>query len=388
MGTEYTAGLVVLFGEYAEDVDASERIFAAGDKVKIVRNDDSGTAENPAFLIASVDDETKQAFAFSSELGDAVKAKGTRKAPPAVSGKGKGKGLTDEQKAKEAAKKLKVKEKADADKAKAKAKKEKEREVAKPKRDKEREEAKVEKAKAKEAKAKEREAAKLAVAEVNKLKHATSVLNITAQGGKMCLEEALKVAKRIGSDFYTLGGLLHEIKEMAYYETIVGGDGHKLMGQPGFEEYVRSELGIEYRMAQHYINVYVVTRRAGIPEGKVKNLKCSKVVALLGLIKQGAITKDNWGEWSEKATDLKGDAYKEAVEKAHVAAGIEKKSRGVTANQVRFTFVLFEDRAEVANKALAMAKAELPAPEDGSEVSNSAAFDLIIGQWATMKADQ
>jgi hypothetical protein len=70
-----------------------------------------------------------------------------------------------------------------------------------------------------------------------------------------------------------------------------------------------------------------------------------------------------------------------------VEANIEKgAARGATANQVRFMFVMFDDRAQVIEKALAMAIKELPPVEEGqAEHSKSEAFDHIVSEWLSYK---
>jgi len=375
---QYQVGMKVAMGKYADSTPEEERVFEEGDVLALIEEDDENTdPANPSFLVTRASDQ-KQAYLFASELGAPVTDKATT-----TSGK-----------------KLKVKKDAKTDAAKAKAAKVKEREKAKAEKAKEREKAKVaktkerekakaqrekERAAAKLKKQKEREEAKKAAEEAKRVKHSSSVTKLVKAGGNAALKAAREVAGRIASDFYLLGGLLCEIKQQAYYEVLKDEEtGERMIGQPGFEHYIRQELGIEYRVAMHFVNIYEVTRRAGIPESKVKGLKYTKILPLLKLISQGAITKDGWDDWYERATTLKGEAYKEAVQQAYVDANIQKGvSRGATANQVRFTFVLFDDRAEVMNKALALAKSKLPPNDDESEHTNSEALDLIVSEWIT-----
>ena len=229
-----------------------------------------------------------------------------------------------------------------------------------------------------------------ATEEESGFEHAPSIVKLIGKTADKALKSARTIADRIEGDFYALGGVLFEIKNKAYYETIEDGEGGTLEGQPGFEKFIADNLGVQYRMAQHYLNVYEVTRRANIPEEKVKGLKCSKVVKLLDLLREGAINAENWDEWQEKATTLKGAAYEEAVKTAKVAANIaDKKGRGTTMDKTRFTFVLFGDRGEIAKKALNKCQelmgAECP-NEDGSEHSPSELFDYIMNDWQRLKA--
>lgn len=437
--TNYEIGQTVTFGKYSEGTTKEEEVFSTGDKIKILEADEEGgTKDNLCYLGERESDKT-QGYFFISELSEKA-AKTAKKVVKKVEGpsefkleemeaptksSGKGKKLVVKKTAKKTAPKKEVSEKEpktsiftgfesgtlppdeleDLEKgatitithitagglvsgtveidgktveglfSKAEAGLEDREDEEKTKSS-----PVVAKKVAKPAPAAESEAPV-------DIKHAPSIKKVLGESAASALKAARDISERIGGDFYTLGGVLYEIKSKAYHESVKDDDGNPLTGQPGFEQFIRLTLGVEYRMAQHYINVYEVTRRAGIPESKVKGLKCSKVVALLDLIKGDAITKDNWDEWADKAKSLKGDAYKEEVSRARVDAGIVRNGRGATGDKVRFTFVLFEDRAGVANKALAMAKDDLPPNEDGSEHSNSEAFDHILSEWARMKAE-
>jgi hypothetical protein len=203
------------------------------------------------------------------------------------------------------------------------------------------------------------------------------------------LKAAKEVSERLSTDFYVLGGILLEIKQKGYYETVTGEDGEHLSGQPGFESYIKQELGIEYRMAMHYMSIYEVLTTAGITESNIKGMKWTKLAQLLGLITAGAIDKSNWGEWAQKVKTLKGDAFKEVVDSAMVEAGIERKAaRGPTSNKKRFSIVLFDDRADVFEKALDLARSKMPPREDGVGISVSEAIDYIVSEWLTMASSE
>src|SRR6185503_202326 len=114
-----------------------------------------------------------------------------------------------------------------------------------------------------------------------------------------------------------------------------------------------------------------------------------KVLHLIPLIEGKVIDTENWDEWATKVKNLKGDAFKDEVSTAMKNANIERgASRGATANQARFMFVLFDDRAKVVRKALEMAIKELPPLEDGAEHSNSEAFDHIVSEWLAYKKNE
>ena len=368
-------GTVVSFKAYGAGTQEADQYFKPGDVLTLKEADDSGTPENPAFL-AVREGDGQQGYVFTSEVeqpvapeGDEGKGKAPARRAPAAGKAPAGKAPAAGKAEKDAEKKAAAEAKA-AEKAKADAEKKAAKDKAK--------------AEAAEKKAKEAEAKRLAEEEAKRIKHSASVLKVLGGTAATALKAATEIAGRIQTDYYTLGGVLCEIRNKAYFETVKGEDGKLLQGQPGFAVYISTELGIEYRMAMHFMNIYEVTRRAGIPEAKVRGLKFTKVIPLLKLVASGAITKDNWDGWYEKAMTIKGEAYAAEVQKAYVDANIEKgKPRGATANQVRFSFVLFDDRAKVAEKALELAKTKMEPNEDNTPRSNSEAFDHIISEWLT-----
>jgi hypothetical protein len=219
-------------------------------------------------------------------------------------------------------------------------------------------------------------------------KHMTELVTGTP---KQVLANAKELADRLNSDFYYLGGVLCDIADKKHYEELTDEDGNKLTGQPGFEAYVKQELGIEYRMAAHYMSLYSVLTEAGISEAKIKGLKWTKIAQLLKLIQSGAIGPHNWDEWRERIKTVKGDAFKEEVQSAMVDAGITNgQARGATANQKRFSFVLFDDRAGILEKALTLAKARIDEENggDAEPASQSAAIDLIASEWMVSQAEE
>lgn len=336
----------VLFGQYGEGTAKKDQVFKTGDVLTIKEVADEVTGE----VLAEREDGT-QAYIFTTELS------GYAGEPP-VKTKGKGKsGVTVKQ---QDGVTVVTEDGVEAKGGKG--------------------------GKGKTATAKETEAEKPEVT----LKHAPSVAKLLEGGAKVALKNAKELAEAITGRFYELGGVLFAIRQDNFHETVKGEDGELLKGQPGFATYVSSVLGVEYRMAQHYMNVYAITRAAGLPESKVKALKFTKVLRLLPLIEGGAISLENWDEWGTKAKELKGEAFDSAVKEAMVNANISRgASRGATSNQVRFTFVLFDDRAKVLNAALALAEKDMPPVEDGQEPhSNSAKLDHIVAEWMQFKKDQ
>jgi len=344
----YGVGSKVKFGEYTKDTPEDDIIFEQGDVLTLEENDDSGTKDNPAFL-ARRDSDGEEGYVFSSELGGIV-------------GEAEQEDEQEETAVVEEKPKAKTKPAAKKEAAKAKA---------------------APKAKAKTKPTPEPEAEQETEIETGETLH-----DLVTGDAKTVLANAKRVSVRLQTDFYYLGGILSEIAEKKYYETLKGEDGNKLEGQPGFEAYVRSELGIEYRMALHYMTIFEALTAAGIPENKIKGLKWTKIAQLVKLIESGHINAKNWDSWAKKIKTVKGDAFKEQVQEAMVDAGIERQAaRGATANQKKFTFVLFDDRAKIAEKAIAMAGERIKEEQDGVEVTLSACFDLIASEWLQTQAD-
>jgi hypothetical protein len=338
-------GAKVVFGEYAKDTPEGDMVFAAGDALILEENDDSGTADNPSFLAKRIEDGT-EGYVFLSEL------KGVSGTP---------KKATEEIPADE----VKV-EKPEPKATKTKA---------------------ASKTKAVVEKVEEPEVVGT-VEGVTETEQEEEPVAVVKSDAKSVLASAKEVADRLQSDFFTLGAILCQIAEHRYFETLKDEAGVKLEGMAGFEYYVKQELGIEYRMASHFMSIYTVLSTAGIPESKIKGLKWTKIKQLLKLIEAGVITKGNWGDWAKKIKNVKGEAFREEVESAMVDAGIERNAaRGATANQKKYTFVLFDDRAQILDKAIALSKSRLAEEQQGKEVTNSEALDAIVSDWLQAQAD-
>ena len=354
-------GAEVKFGAYAKDTPESDIVFESGDVLVLEENDDSGTKDNPSFLAKRLGDGT-EGYIFLSELQGVI---------------GKAKQEVEEG---IPAEDVKVEKPVPKTKAKAKA-------------------ATKTKAKAKaKAEVKEEDIVSVGIGEDGKETGDVTLVTepeqedespiVTKGDAKSVLASAKEVADRLQSDFFTLGAILCQIAEHRYYETLKDEQGNKLDGIAGFEYYVRQELGIEYRMASHFMSIYTVLTEAGISEAKIKGLKWTKIKQLLKLIEAGVINKSNWGDWAKKVKNVKGDAFREEVESAMVDAGIERNAaRGATANQKKYTFVLFDDRAQILDKAIALSKGRLAEEQDGKDISNSEALDAIVSDWLQAQAD-
>jgi len=357
----------VVFGEYMAGTEKEDVVFVKGDKLIIKSEDNSGTEDNPSYVAQRVSDNI-MGYTFLKELEQEEEALETPVETPVAKPRAKAAGKVKPKAKKETTLELPL-ETGSKSKAKAKAKPVAAKPVAKL----------VAKGKVK---------AKSAVKKVEAVVEGVTLKTMMGDTAESVLRAAKDVVDRLQTDYYYLGGILAKIKQEAYYETIMGEGGKLLEGQAGFETYINSELGLEYRSAMHYMGIFEVLTAAGIPESEIKGLRWTKIAKLLGLITAGIITKDNWSEWAKMARDLKGDAYTEAVDSAKVEAGIESMaSRGATANQRKFTFVFFDDVATTVDKAIEVAKEKLPPVEGEGGNTDSAALHLIISEWITMTSD-
>jgi hypothetical protein len=90
-----------------------------------------------------------------------------------------------------------------------------------------------------------------------------------------------------------LGRLLNDINNLALY---------KPWGFVSFEDYVKTELGFEYRRAAYHMSIWNnFGVRLGVTEDKIKQIGWTKAGMLTGLVSDGIIDKTNVDEWIDKA---------------------------------------------------------------------------------------
>lgn len=216
------------------------------------------------------------------------------------------------------------------------------------------------------------------------IKHTTAVQALVKEGSKATLKAAAEMVQDLNGRYYRLGGVLHEIRTQDYHTGVKDPDGNYFKsGAEGFGKYIALHLNVDPRMALHYINVYFVTRAAGIKEAALHGLKFTKIMKVLPLISAGVITADNWSEWGENISSVRGREFDELVRTTMVNSNVTRQApRGATATKTAFKFVFFEDRGKVVRKALELAKSQMPEPAEGeAPVSDSAALDHIVSEW-------
>ena len=109
-------------------------------------------------------------------------------------------------------------------------------------------------------------------------------------------EAVLETIRVYENNSSNLGKLLYDIKENKSFKDW----GHKT-----FEEYVRSEVGMDLRRAYYHISIWKVFGIGlGLSDEQIKRLGWTKAGCLTTLVKCGIINKANIAEWITKAEKL------------------------------------------------------------------------------------
>jgi hypothetical protein len=215
----------------------------------------------------------------------------------------------------------------------------------------------------------------------DQLKLTASVKAAMAEAGGL-IEAVEKLIEKSSATDFTIGGLLAKIEETAAFETIVDafgvskyGSGHK-----GFGKFVEEHLCMKYRKAKYLINIYTTCTERGITEAQLAGIGWSKIKEALGALSDSDADVD---EILEDAKNLSFDEFKAAMRKKVIDGGGRMHGNS-KADQVNFSFRLFNDKAALLNDALESAKATLGI-EGNDIVTNSQALDHIVTEWLSMQ---
>jgi hypothetical protein len=215
----------------------------------------------------------------------------------------------------------------------------------------------------------------------DQLKLTASVKAAMAEAGGL-IEAVEKLIEKSSATDFTIGGLLAKIEETAAFESIVDeygvsryGTGHR-----GFGKFVEEHLGMKYRKAKYLTGIYRVCTERGITEKQLAGIGWSKIKEALGALSDSDADVE---EILEEAKNLSFEEFKAAMRKKVIDGG--GRIHGNTkADQVNFSFRLFNDKAALLNDALSSAKATLGIEGD-DVVANSQALDHIVTEWLTMQ---
>lgn len=201
-----------------------------------------------------------------------------------------------------------------------------------------------------------------------------AVTDIMEEAGD-ALEAANALAQRVQSDFYTLGGVLLHIESDGLHR-----DKGYTDGKNGFNEYVSNELGLEYRKARYYMQMYQKFTQLGIEEETIVSVGWTKARELLSLPDKESVeaafefaqdnTRDELIEYIREQTV---DADKSAGRKTTTTTTSGSSAK---AKKTSFKFSALEEEAELVKDALDKAG------EMCGEDEVSAQFIFIITEWA------
>jgi hypothetical protein len=215
----------------------------------------------------------------------------------------------------------------------------------------------------------------------DQLKLTASVKAAMAEAGGL-IEAVEKLIEKSSATDFTIGGLLAKIEETAAFESIVDeygvsryGTGHR-----GFGKFVEDHLGMKYRKAKYLTGIYRIYTERGITENQIAGIGWSRLKEAVAALSDSDADID---EILSEAKNLPFDEFKAAMRKRVVDGGgrVHGNSK---ADQVNFSFRLFNDNAEVLKQALESAKAAIGV--EGDDVTaNSQALTHIVNEWLSMQ---
>lgn len=198
------------------------------------------------------------------------------------------------------------------------------------------------------------------------------------------LKAAKSLADRIQQTFWDLGGVLSYIRNRKSYMKMEDGKGNCVYaGNEGFAQYVEAELGIKYRKAMYYIDIYESFTDAGVKKPEpILALGWAKAKELTKVI-----TKENHKDWLKKAGEMSRDDLQATIRDTKVKASSGEGTTNPpdeTAKMSTFSFRVFEDQGGICKEALDKAMEEIDV-EDNKNALN-AAFVHICTEWMSLQS--
>jgi hypothetical protein len=215
----------------------------------------------------------------------------------------------------------------------------------------------------------------------DKLKITASVKAAMAEAGGL-IEAVEKLIEKQSATDFTVGGLLAKIEETAAFETLVDeygvskyGTGHR-----GFGKFVEEHLGMKYRKAKYLTGIYRICTERGITETQIAGIGWSRLKEALAALSDSDADID---EILEEAKNLPFDEFKAAMRKRVIDGG-GRVHGNTKADQVNFSFRLFNDNAQILTQALESAKSAIGV--EGDDITaNSQALTHIVNEWLSMQ---
>lgn len=163
---------------------------------------------------------------------------------------------------------------------------------------------------------------------------------------KLEKNDAVKTAKElldsIGKSYFYFGGIMSKIQANGWFTE---------EGYESFQDFVTIEMGMKYRKAMYFIEIYNYLTVAQIPYEKVKNVGWTKLKEIACLL-----TEDNVDALVKKAEGMNTLQLIEEVKllkAGEVKATDQKPKSNPISSKV---FKLHDDQREIINEALAKAK--------------------------------
>lgn len=186
------------------------------------------------------------------------------------------------------------------------------------------------------------------------------------------LDAAKSLSDKIQNTFWDLGGVLSFIRRNKSYQQIEKNGENPYMSNEGFAKYAEEELGIGYRMAMYYIDIYESFSKCG--------LKDPSLVLAIGWSKAKEVTRvitpDNYEEWVDIAKESTREDLCASVKETRVK--LNKGEDNTIVKKTAFKFQVFQDQATMVVEALGEAKAVI----DTEDLN--AALVHICTEWLSM----
>jgi ribosomal protein L23 len=215
----------------------------------------------------------------------------------------------------------------------------------------------------------------------DKLKVTASVKAAMAEAGGL-IEAVEKLIEKQSATDFTVGGLLAKIEETAAFETLVDEFGVSKygIGHRGFGKFVEQHLGMKYRKAKYLTGIYRICTERGITETQIAGIGWSRLKEAIAALSDSDADID---EILSEAKSLPFDEFKAAMRKRVIDGG-GRIHGNAKADQVSFSFRLFNDNASVLTQALESAKAAIGV--EGDDITaNSQALTHIVNEWLAMQ---
>ena len=173
---------------------------------------------------------------------------------------------------------------------------------------------------------------------------------------------------------FQLGGVLYHFKKSGLFKKIEKG---AYAGEGGWAEFIPAYFTMQYRKAQHLLNIYVTFTQLGLTEEQFTGMgwsKASKIVKYLPNLteaKQAKLVKEATENTVEGLSEIITDKYKTGGTKGDDGETVVRKT-------LRFRFL--EEQGKLVEDTLTVAKDQLGLKDEGE------ALLAIVTEWGQQHA--